>query len=248
MGKIVFFGDSFAQHIYEDNPYSLDRPQERTNDPSHSYVDLVSSALRLELVHFGYGGTSWWYPYNRLMKFIKEDPEGWKQTECLVMCLSSGARVKISSSDQVSTMLRMRFSPSLDDDEFHRWCYRHFLEEIKVLAQDKKVIIFPCFSSELWMIHEVKDYFAVCAIDLFSVSASEHEDAATARLSHPLSPSNPNHFSLRNNLELAKDIVMQIENYKPGLFMLSLDDYEIKNNVFKEDVNRAYALLTSKEQ
>ena len=228
MKNIIFFGDSYASFVK--NPSGLFQ-QSSTN--TISYIDLVANKMQRNAVCLGYGGVSWWYSYVKLKEWIEKNPQQWKNTEAMVMCLTNSARPKLDVDKEVTRLFNNGKSSYLSvyNEQYERWCYSKFLDE--VVSYDKKIIVLPCFGTELWISEQYRDNFSTCALALIDISNGEFAQAKTVKDAFQLTANDQrtNHLNDHNNRALAKDIVNQLQNYKQGLWMPDKKSYCIENRL-----------------
>jgi hypothetical protein len=252
MKTIVFFGDSFAahgRHVTELEQYST------INTNLVSYIDIVSAQQQATPIYMGFSSSSWWYSYIKLKEWISNNSNQWALTESIVMCLTSTSRPKISNFkdfqryDSDKSMQNAYRYVQMCSQDFDNWAYNHFLQEVVQLTHGKKVIILPCFVAEQWISKDFKNYFAISAISLITISLSEFIQSTKIKNANDIgnilrreNDSRANHFNQHNNRQLAADIINQLDNYKPGIFMLNESAYEKGNNFFSHEYDTAREL------
>jgi hypothetical protein len=232
MKNIIFFGDSFACCLKTPSGFG-----QRSSKTVTSYIDLVAKDQQSKAVCFGFGGVSWWYSYVKLKEWIESNPEQWQNTEAMVMCLTNSSRPKLDVDKDVARLYRTtsRHYLSFYNEQYERWCYSKFLDE--VVAYDKKIIVLPCFDNEVWISEQYRHSVSACAMPLIHISNSEwveNLEIKTVDDIHQLTANDQraNHFSNRNNCAIANDIIKQLRNYQPGLWMPDKKNYDIKNSFF----------------
>ena len=241
MKRIVFFGDSFASFGRGCQGFGQQNSQEKN---LVSYLDLVSDSLNAEPVYLGFGGTSWWFSYVRLMDWVKNNPGQWQEVEYIVMCLTGSDRPKISREDHILNL--RKHTPELYMmDEFNQWAYRKFLHEFSQRSRNKKVIVLPCFKPEIWISEEYRTLWATCALELCTVSQSEFDISTRSRnpmhelMARTEVDNRANHLNEHNNRALAADLVAKFVNYQPGIFMLDESKYFRANQILEPHYQQA---------
>ena len=235
MKNIVFFGDSFAAHgrgIWHTAQMSSD----------FSYIDMVADAMDCQPIYMGFGGVSWWFSYRQLMTWMRANPHQWKETQALVMCLTAGTRPKVSDIEHVNRRAHDKSDHLVFyDEDFDQWTYRKFLKEIKALAHNKKIIVLPCFQTEVWISKEFKHHFSACVSNLFVISRSEYDITHRDEIFNCLrnETGKANHLNAQNNRALANELINRLQNYTPGLWQLTASDYDMKNHLFLHEWEQA---------
>lgn len=252
MKNIVFFGDSFAAHGADATGHA----QVATRHTGLvSYVDIVAEAQQVTPIYMGFAGSSWWYSYSRLQQWIADNRQQWHETQAIVMCLTDGSRPKISNTEDLlkfdsnDNIRRCHYQVQALTQQFDRWAYRYFLNETVRLFRNKKVIALPCFHDVTWISEEMRKYFATSAVSLCTIAHSEFAaDAKTRNIDDIVKQltrhgdTRANHLSQHNNRALAQDIIYQLNNYAPGVFMLNYAAYQRGNDFFQHEYDAAESM------
>jgi hypothetical protein len=248
MKNIVFFGDSFA--CYGDNA-NAGRQRKTDHRSPESYLDIVARECGATPIYMGFGGVSWWYSYARLKEWIEENPIDWRKTEALVMCLTNATRVKISDPYDFDRYHRSKHEQHAHIHalriDFEKWAYEKFVEEIKKMTVNKKVILLPCFNDEKWLSVTFRKDFATSALNLCTISYSEFKAGVEINRREDVvklvgDDKRANHLNQHNNRALAADLIDKLNNYRPGIFMLNQSAYDRNNNFFQHEYDEAAEL------
>lgn len=248
MKNIVFFGDSFASFGINAN---ADRQYSTKETGLESYLDIVAQEIGATPIYMGFGGVSWWYSYARLKEWILANQVEWRKTEALVMCLTNATRVKISDPYDFDRYHRSKHEQHAHIHalrmDFENWAYKKFVEEIKQMTTNKKVILLPCFRDEQWISVNFRKDFATSALNLCTISYSEFKAGVEINRREDITKlvsgdERANHLNQHNNRALAADLIDKLNNYQPGIFMLNQSAYDRNNDFFKHEYDEAREL------
>lgn len=230
MSNIVFLGDSFCSHSANNDKNDL-HPCQFYEENIVCWPDVVAKKFKKDQHNHGYGGTSWWYSYKQLRLQIIEDSDMWANTDHMVICLGNRSMPKIDNLELINKHQAGKFSDSATawaDESFNVWAYEKYVEEIIEWSKTRKIVVFYNFRHECWVVDKLKQHMPVCFTPLMILSHAETGDE-TGSIEY-VQGIHANHLNSHNNQALARQIIHQFAFYKPGVFQINKDLYDLKNS------------------
>lgn len=227
MKNIVFFGDSYCGYIENVNNLS-NPPDHRGFSPkgSECWPSIVANSLKRNIIHHGYCGTGWFFQYVNFMKWKKNNPDEWKNTDMMVFCFTNSNRIKSSNLEDINLFHEGKLdicSRCWTDNLFDRWSYEKIIDEAIKWFEGKKVVVFFNFFDEFWIKERLKNIISVCDTPLFAITRSEVGKQALKK--HI--PNHYNHFNSHNNKVLANIVIEKLTNYQIGSFSINEELFDI---------------------
>jgi hypothetical protein len=239
--KIIFFGDSFIANRLATKSKPHQQYQECDPGSPINYIDIVYTTKNLDLLHFGYAGTSWWYQRCKMIEYFAYRPKELDSVDVIVMCHTNSDRINNStkavqfSEEFFKDNELKKYFAHVNDPKFNQWVHLSFIKEIKEKFSDKRIINFVCFNEELsWMKNILPGM--ICDTPLLAVSMAEFDcngdpvkgrKLIHARDNEDKTKARNNHFNEKNNQAMANIILQAIDNYTPGIFKLDLSQFDI---------------------
>jgi hypothetical protein len=238
---ILFFGDSFANTgracWHKDQLYSKDYP---------SYQDLICDHFDADQLLFGFAGKGWWYSRHHMTSHLDRNPQDRSRLKAVVCMHTDWGRMLISHdtndlmvrhddlavrpSDPDVVKARKFYYTHLWDGNFHQWAMIQWFRELSAMFPGIPVIHFHCFTETQQIQHYLGDDCVIYTTPLVQISVGERtgtDDEIRSAIS--VDEKRYNHFGAENNLALAKTIINDIEDYRPGVQEIDLSGFQIVN-------------------
>lgn len=252
MSNVIFIGDSYCAS-YQHRRGRLSKEYQPLVQ-NLTYIDHVADTLALEVYNYGFSGQSWYYSRRKFIDDITKNSAILNDADLVVFCHTNSGRfnttngklgtqalpnivnnfkhtIEYSVEDlEISKALGM-WQAYLVDHDFQNWAQYRWFEEIGEIFQDKKTVHLNCFPRE----GEALDKFCtlpgmiyttpLICITLGESTGTDQEVEAQGAYGD----FRPNHLNNYNNLVLSQIIIDSYQNYKPGIYNLPLEKFELIN-------------------
>lgn len=240
---IAFVGDSFCATIDRKHLSLFSGP--RFNPHRHSrsantafWPSIVIDQLGQNLAHYGFGGRSWWYSWN---KFWSDWNHRLNDLHAVVFLHTNHDRLNNSIDDELfhlphdTARKRELFKDEsrdnavklyyayIHDCAFNQWCQQQYFKTIRELLPEIRQIHFFCFSVPSQITCDILPGIRFTT-PLAALSAAELD--ATGRL--PLGDPRANHFNEHNNRAMAQLVIDALRYYSPRISSIPLDGWDLQ--------------------